>query len=1321
MKIFGRKKQKQMPDEPLIETEAVVEETADDGFSIREPKINKNSLDFEPLPHERYGESEFKPKKPEKVMIMSPKGYSLAVSCMEVSHGEKAPQYSSEFIRTCLYSKNGKLSDIIRFCMTYPDYSGLKNELISKMKYENGFATVSKLSRILWSVKNLGKDVKDRIHMSIASAVIEFIKGRNSYNYVVSVLEEGSVAECRLQDMFPVKDVMFGAAVPKDNRPLFVLMTDAVHNMMDASPDPDDLNRIYFDLQRMLRTYDISDCDYQTKDCFWKNIIRFMGTENDIRHFGSWMADAYNVLEENSRFPEDVSSAYWSTVNRLFAEPAKTGEIKFGDLRDKALAALYLSRYMCSKDIAIEQPVLDLLCNKLSEAEKPSDMSEMYSAMSGYIANYNQVLKLNITSQDLLKTYENAVIEKVRNASGIKESNSWYSDTVPKVTNDSMKDVMIGRYTDALRASKSPDELIQKYSEIGDPFIRDSGSEVFAECFVGCIGESTGDEFRKYMSELGGKTYVDTVIHMGKNYNGRDKDVCRALLSEINKELFSRDHIEGWRSTITVQSEHLIKDFALNEYDECFVGYKVIDSDKIMSYLALLRMNGNHFDEMMALCCLMENSGYGSKLDELFTSGPWYESIDKDPVRRIVFSNGYFEEMAGPDKPLEERIAMMRECLDALLSIDLNTPGTRKYLQSVRDSVDAAYKRFGSEVSLDLTRSVLGYLASCGIPSIEIELSYAFNLILEEKYEKLPELNDESIALHPDESELYRYVCKYMEWFGRSAAFRVERFPLDIDVPLKHAESDYQKAMVYYIRTAVSNFYGNASLVYDGKTVIGNLIKSEPEYALLKKKTALLAYKQRILDGVFDNDSIFGEVMDCVELIDDSKLRKLLRLYATFCRINDQKASTDSMDRILLTNELRSFTKDESLLPEYIAAARYIDGCVQMLDMRSSSRATFEKALSDLKNSVFVWEDWPKPDSKGKYRYEGRCSPVDNSILYADIKYHIGLCKRIRGEEYHDDMIEAIEKIVYCPKSERINILKKKIDNDNKVVNPIFKVRSESSESGGSPMRAFESGNARYQFETASRNVGGHYSVHLGYRISDDGTQGMKCVMKAPKGVRFLVNATSVMDEDAYRAFDTEVECWDMLSEECPDKVVRLLDHGKSPHLYTISQYADITLKEGMLNMNRRQVIEAMQNVLGALAVIHEAGMIYNDMKSENIMRADGVWKLNDFDSVTFGGDSNAGNKHLTQLYNSPEQAEGRTVTEKSDIWSAGVVLYECINKGAMPFKDQDAIKSMQYDDIRTVGTDYDRLFKMIFTVPEGRPSAKDLISILDEIKRKEM
>ena len=32
-----------------------------------------------------------------------------------------------------------------------------------------------------------------------------------------------------------------------------------------------------------------------------------------------------------------------------------------------------------------------------------------------------------------------------------------------------------------------------------------------------------------------------------------------------------------------------------------------------------------------------------------------------------------------------------------------------------------------------------------------------------------------------------------------------------------------------------------------------------------------------------------------------------------------------------------------------------------------------------------------------------------------------------------------------------------------------------------------------------------------------------------------------------------------------------------------------------------------------------------------------------------------------------------------------------------------------------------DRLFKMIFTVPEGRPSAKDLISILDEIKRKEM
>lgn len=145
-----------------------------------------------------------------------------------------------------------------------------------------------------------------------------------------------------------------------------------------------------------------------------------------------------------------------------------------------------------------------------------------------------------------------------------------------------------------------------------------------------------------------------------------------------------------------------------------------------------------------------------------------------------------------------------------------------------------------------------------------------------------------------------------------------------------------------------------------------------------------------------------------------------------------------------------------------------------------------------------------------------------------------------------------------------------------------------------------------------------------------------------------------------------------------------------------------------------------MENVLGALARIHDFGYIYNDLTPDNIMRVENSWKLNDFDSVTIEGEDSIVNRH-TLLYCSPEQAINGRITSKSDIWAAGVVLYEALFKGKKPFDNQDSIVNMKFDDSRTYKTAYDELFKKIFTVPEKRPSATELINILKEIENKEI
>ncbi len=103
-----------------------------------------------------------------------------------------------------------------------------------------------------------------------------------------------------------------------------------------------------------------------------------------------------------------------------------------------------------------------------------------------------------------------------------------------------------------------------------------------------------------------------------------------------------------------------------------------------------------------------------------------------------------------------------------------------------------------------------------------------------------------------------------------------------------------------------------------------------------------------------------------------------------------------------------------------------------------------------------------------------------------------------------------------------------------------------------------------------------------------------------------------------------------------------------------------------------------------ALAAAHEAGIVHRDIKPENVMiRPDGYIKILDFGLAKLTENTNsAGSEGSTAMlvmttpgmvmgtvaYMSPEQASGKPVDFRSDIFSFGIVLYEML-VGQLPFK----------------------------------------------------
>ena len=203
--------------------------------------------------------------------------------------------------------------------------------------------------------------------------------------------------------------------------------------------------------------------------------------------------------------------------------------------------------------------------------------------------------------------------------------------------------------------------------------------------------------------------------------------------------------------------------------------------------------------------------------------------------------------------------------------------------------------------------------------------------------------------------------------------------------------------------------------------------------------------------------------------------------------------------------------------------------------------------------------------------------------------------------------------------------------------------------------------------------------------------------------------------------------------------IARVYDYGESAEFggaYLVMELVNgeplsaILARAGRLSPDA--TLDIVSQAACALDAAHQAGIVHRDIKPGNILvAAGGTTKITDFGIATAVAAAQA--SHLTEtgmvmgtaMYVSPEQATGAQVTEASDIYSLGVVAYECL-AGHPPFTASEPLAiafAHKHEPVPALPPDVpqpvsDLVYHMLAKTPEERPASVRMVADRADVLR---
>jgi serine/threonine protein kinase len=164
-----------------------------------------------------------------------------------------------------------------------------------------------------------------------------------------------------------------------------------------------------------------------------------------------------------------------------------------------------------------------------------------------------------------------------------------------------------------------------------------------------------------------------------------------------------------------------------------------------------------------------------------------------------------------------------------------------------------------------------------------------------------------------------------------------------------------------------------------------------------------------------------------------------------------------------------------------------------------------------------------------------------------------------------------------------------------------------------------------------------------------------------------VMHADLARDEEFVNRFIGEAKSVARLSHP---NVVSVFDQGRDgSYLYLAMEYLPGRTLRNLLDERGwfppREALAIMVPLLSGLAAAHRAGLVHRDVKPENVLIApDGHLKVVDFGlarALTMGNQTRTGQILGTVAYLAPEQVTGTGADARTDIYAAGIVLFELL------------------------------------------------------------